>query len=102
MNLNQHSDIVRRLHCAAGHLNAVIKMVEDGKTCEQVVQQIAAVDAALRVVGTKLIIEQAQSSQALLLESPSLQQRSDELKRLQSLYTILLRNSNYYGEVSYE
>ena len=102
MKPNQHSDIIRRLHCAAGHLNAVIKMVEDGETCEQVIHQLTAVDAALRVVGARLIIDQAQSSQALLLESPSLQQRSDELKRLQSLYTILLRNSNYYGEVSYE
>lgn len=102
MNPTQHSDIVRRLNCAAGHLKAVIKMVEDGKTCEQVVHQIAAVDAALRVVGTRLIIDQAQLSQSILLDSSSIQQRSDELKRLQSLYTILLRNSDYYSEVSYE
>jgi DNA-binding FrmR family transcriptional regulator len=28
------------LHCAAGHLNAVIKMAEAGEPCEQVIHQL--------------------------------------------------------------
>lgn len=102
MKTDQHSEILRRLHCAAGHLNAVIKMVEDNKTCEQVLHQLAAVDASIRAAGIRLILCQAQSSQTIIIESPSIKQRSDELKRLQTLYTILLRNSNYYSEVPHE
>jgi DNA-binding FrmR family transcriptional regulator len=99
---DQQSDIVRRLHCAAGHLNAVIKMAEASEPCEQVIQQLAAVDAALRAAGAKMILCQAQSSQAVILESPSLRQRSAELKRLQSLYTILMKSPNHYIEVSHD
>ena len=102
MKTNQQSEILHRLHCTAGHLNAVIKMVEDNETCEQVLHQLAAVDAAIRAAGIRLIICQAQSSQAIIVESPSVKQRTDELKRLQSLYTTLVRNSHHYTEVSHE
>jgi len=30
MEPNPHADIIRRLRCAAGHLNAVIQMAESG------------------------------------------------------------------------
>ena len=99
MKTNQQSEIHHRLHCTAGHLNAVIKMVEDNETCEQVLHQLGAVDAAIRAAGIRLIICQAQSSQAIIVESPSVKQRTDELKRLQSLYTTLVRNSHHYTEV---
>lgn len=102
MKPNQHSDIVRRLHCAAGHLDAVIKMAENGEPCEQVLHQLMAVDAALRVAGARIVLCQAQSSRAIILDSPSLTQRNTELKRLQSLYTILMKNSNHHSEVSYD
>lgn len=102
MKSNQQPEILRRLRCTAGHLNAVIKMVEDNETCEQVLHQLAAVDAAIRAAGIRLIICQAQSSQAIIVESPSVKQRTDELKRLQSLYTTLVRNSHHYTEVPHE
>jgi DNA-binding FrmR family transcriptional regulator len=97
MKPNQPSDIVRRLHCAAGHLNAVIKMAEAGEPCEQVIHQLGAVDAAIRAAGARLIICQAQSSQAIILDSPSTKQRSTELKRLQSLYTVFIRYSDHHN-----
>ena len=102
MKPNQHSDIVRRLHCAAGHLEAVIKMAEADEPCEQVLHQLAAVEAAIHAAGTKVIICEAQASQVIILESPSLMQRNTELKRLQSLSTILMKKSNHYSEVSYD
>jgi DNA-binding FrmR family transcriptional regulator len=93
MTPDQQPEIVRRLRCAAGHLNAVIEMAEKGQPCEEVLHQLNAVQAALRVTGIRLIICQAQSSQAVILDSPSLQQRSSELKRLQSLYTTFMQYS---------
>jgi DNA-binding FrmR family transcriptional regulator len=102
MKLNQQSDIVRRLHCAAGHLNAVIKMAEAGQPCEQVLHQLGAVEAALHAAGSKLIICQAQSSQSIILNGPSPEKRLAELKRLQSLYTIFLQYPKHHSEVSHE
>jgi len=94
MKTSQQSEILQRLRSASGHLNAVIKMAEAGQPCEQVLHQLGAVEAALRAAGIKLIICQAQSSEAVILDSPSSEQRLAELKRLRSLYTIFRQYSN--------
>ena len=93
MKPDQQPDILRRLRCAAGHLNAVIEMTEAGQSCEEVLHQLNAVQAALRVTGSKLIICQAQSSQEIILDSPSPEQRASELRRLQSLYVTFMQYS---------
>ena len=93
MKTDQQPDILRRLRCAAGHLNAVIEMIETGQSCEEVLHQLNAVQAALRVTGSKLIICQAQSSQEIILDSPSPEQRASELRRLQSLYITFMQYS---------
>lgn len=49
--------IVNRLAKAAGHLDSVKRMVEDGKDCTEVLIQLAAVKAALNNTG-KLILKQ--------------------------------------------
>ena len=102
MKPKQQSEIIRLLRCAAGHLNAVIEMAEADQPCEQVLHQLSAVEAAIHAVGSKLIICQAQSIQSIILESASPEQRLDELKRFQSLYTIFLQYPNYQIEVSHD
>lgn len=100
MKPDQQSNIVRRLRCAAGHLNAVIKMAEAGEPCEQVIHQLGAVEAALRAAEARLVICQAESIEAVILDSPSSEERLAELKRLQSLYTIFTQYSNHNNEVT--
>ena len=102
MKPDQPSEIIQRLRCAAGHLNAVIEMTETGQSCEQVLHQLNAVQAALRAAGIKLLICQTQNSQTIILDSPSPEKRVSELKRLQSLYTIFVKYSNYNNEVIHE
>jgi DNA-binding FrmR family transcriptional regulator len=102
MKPNQQSEIIRRLRCAAGHLNAVIEMAETGQPCEQVLHQLGAIEAALRAAGIKLILCQTQASESIILEGPSPKQRVAELKRLQSLYTIFLQYPKHHSEVSHE
>ena len=100
MKPDRRSEIIRRLRCAAGHLNAVITMADAGEPCEQVLHQLGAVDAAIRAAGVRLIICQTESSQAIILDSPSPKQRMAELKRLQSLYATFIKYSNYQSEVN--
>lgn len=102
MKPDQQSEILRRLRCAAGHLNAVIEMAEADRPCEQVLHQLGAVEAAIHAVGSKLIICQVQSIQSIILESASTEQRRAELKRLQSLYTIFIHHPRHNSEVSHE
>ena len=42
-----HPDIVKRLRRAAGHLTSVIEMIEVGKPCLAIVQQLQAVESAI-------------------------------------------------------
>jgi DNA-binding FrmR family transcriptional regulator len=102
MKSNQKSEIVRRLRCVAGHLNAVIEMAEADLPSEQVLHQLGAVEAAIHTAGSKLIIRQAQSSQSIILDSRSPKLRLAELKRLQSLYTIFLQTPKNQTEVSHD
>ena len=94
VELNQREEILQRLRSAAGHLNAVIEMVAAGAPCEQVLRQSGAVQAALRNAGIRMLICQARRSEAIIVESPCLEERQAELKRLCEPYSILIRYSN--------
>lgn len=95
-------EIIRRLHCAAGHLNAIIKMAEAGEPCEQILHQLNAVQSALHAAGGQLIRCEAESSRAVIVNGSSPEKRVAELKRLQSLYTIFMQYSTHHNEVIYD
>ncbi len=100
MKSDRQAEIVRRLRCAAGHLNAVIEMADNRRPCEQVLHQLNAVQAALQVAGLRLLAGQTLQSESLILTSPSSKQRAAELKRLRSLYAILIQKPDIYNEVN--
>jgi len=101
MKPDPQSEIVQRLRCAVGHLTAVIEMMETGRSCEQVLYQLNAVQAALNAAGAKVMMCQVESSQAILRDSRSAKRRISELKRLQSLYRIFKKYS-YPSEVFHD
>jgi len=43
-----HADVVKRLKRAEGHLRKISSMIEEGRPCVDVAQQLAAVEAAVR------------------------------------------------------
>jgi len=42
-----HPQVMSRLKRAAGHLNSVIKMIEEGRPCVDLAQQLHAVESAV-------------------------------------------------------
>ncbi|MEX5727214.1 DNA-binding FrmR family transcriptional regulator [Rhodovulum iodosum] len=50
-----HPAVIARLLRAEGHLRAVISMIEDGKPCPDVAQQLQAVESAVRNAKRALI-----------------------------------------------
>ena len=48
-------DVVKRLRRAQGQIGGVIKMIEDGRECQDVLTQIAAAARALDRAGFKII-----------------------------------------------
>ena len=47
MTHHHHPDIIKRLRRADGHLRVIIKMIEDGRSCVQLAQQLQAVESAI-------------------------------------------------------
>lgn len=50
-----HPAVIKRLRRAGGHLTSVVKMLEDGKPCLEVVQQLQAVEKAITQAKRTLI-----------------------------------------------
>lgn len=48
MSVHQsHPDIIKRLKRASGHLQTVIAMLEEGRACVEIAQQLQAVESAI-------------------------------------------------------
>ena len=50
-----HSAIARRLKRANGHLETIIEMIEQGRPCAQIAQQLQAVESAIESAKKALI-----------------------------------------------
>lgn len=48
-------DIVNRLRTIKGHISGIEKMVESGKSCEDILLQVAAIKASMHKVGIKIM-----------------------------------------------
>ena len=88
MTQDKLADIQQRLHCAAGHLNAVMQMAETDRPGEEVLHQLHAVEAALQVIGRKLVLQQVEEIEILIKNSRSPEERTAQLQRFVPLYGI--------------
>ncbi len=50
-----HPDIIKRLRRAEGHLKSVIAMIEEGRACVDIAQQLQAVESAISNAKTTLV-----------------------------------------------
>lgn len=87
--------LLQRLQSANGHLQAVIAMVEAGESCESVLHQLGAVQAALRCAGRVLIQCQLEQSADSLLNDPCPENRTQTVSRLSNLYSLFVKTQNY-------
>ncbi|WP_084105999.1 metal-sensitive transcriptional regulator [Demequina sp. NBRC 110056] len=76
---------VNRLKRARGQLDAVIRMVEEGRDCEETVTQLAAVSKALDRAGFALI----SSGLKDCLDSADEDERDASLQRLEKVFLSL-------------
>jgi DNA-binding FrmR family transcriptional regulator len=58
MTDHPHSAIARRLKRANGHLETIIEMIEQGRPCAQIAQQLQAVESAIENAKKALIHDQ--------------------------------------------
>jgi DNA-binding FrmR family transcriptional regulator len=55
MQDHPHSAIAKRLKRAKGHLETIIEMIEQGRPCAQIAQQLQAVESAIESAKKALI-----------------------------------------------
>ena len=72
--------ILTRLRRARGQIDGVIAMIESGRSCRDVVMQLAAATSALNKAGYKLIATSMQ--ECLLDDTPDADKAAQDLERL--------------------
>jgi DNA-binding FrmR family transcriptional regulator len=80
MNETAQKEITNRLRRARGQIDGVIAMIENGRSCRDVVIQLAAASRALDKAGYKLIATSLHD--CLLNDSADPDMTPDELERL--------------------
>lgn len=80
------SDVVKRLKRIEGQVGGILRMIEDGRDCEDVVTQVAAVSRALSRTGFKIVASGMR--QCLDPANPAAQSALDE-GRMERLFLSL-------------
>ena len=78
---------LNRLRRAQGQISGIIKMIEEGRDCEEVVTQLAAVSKALDRAGFSIIATGLE--QCVADDSPQSQDRDRIRARLEKLFLSL-------------
>ena len=52
-----HPDLIKRLNRAKGHLQSVTQMIEDGRYCLDIAQQLHAVEKAIQQAKRTLVLD---------------------------------------------
>lgn len=82
----QSRDVINRLSRIEGHVRAVKQMSEEGKSCEEVLHQIAAIEAALRSVARIVFEDHLEHCVAEANRGEELSELVDGLKKVLLTY----------------
>lgn len=82
-------DLMRRFHCAEGHLRGITTMIERGADCRSIVHQILAVQSALREINGRVVKHHLTVCLGEQLQNPDVSVREHCLAEVISLYQFL-------------
>ena len=81
-----HEDALKRLKNAEGHIRGIQRMIEDGKYCIDIMQQIQAVQAALNKVSTIILEEHLHSCLITAVRGDDPTDRERVLKEISNIF----------------
>jgi DNA-binding FrmR family transcriptional regulator len=84
----EHQAALKRLKTIAGHVNGIIRMVEEDAYCIDVIRQIQAVEAALDKVSAHILEEHLNSCVITAIRSGSEHERERVLKEISEVFTM--------------
>lgn len=83
---DQMKQVIARLRRAQGQIDGVVRMIEDGRECKEIVTQVAAASKALDRAGFAIV---TQATRECLSEDLSPEQRDENLNALERLFLSL-------------
>ena len=76
---NEKNDITQRLKKISGQINGIDKMLDEGRYCVDIIQQVLAARAALNKVGLMILESHAKSCVVKAIKEDRAEQSIDEL-----------------------
>lgn len=86
MDATATNDVVRRLKSVEGHVRGVQRMVEDGAYCIDVVNQIVAIQRALKKVSAKVLDAHLHSCVTGAIQGEDVTERERVLTELMQVF----------------
>jgi DNA-binding FrmR family transcriptional regulator len=81
-----NSEVVARLKTTEGHLRGILRMVEEGAYCIDVIRQIQAVQAALDKVSAMILEDHLRSCVITVIQGENPQERERVLKEIVEVF----------------
>lgn len=80
-------NLSKRLKRVEGQVKGIHRMVEEGKNCQEILTQVAAARAALKMIGQVVLKHQAAQCFEKTTAAANDQEKLDELEKLISVIT---------------
>lgn len=78
MRLSNHDEMMKRLRRIEGQARGIQRMLEEGRPCPEVVQQLAALRAAVDRAGLALVTDNLKTCLAAAELDPQIRQQVEE------------------------
>ena len=88
MESGANDDILRRLKSVEGHVRGVQRMVEDGAYCIDVVNQIVAIERALKKVSARVLDQHLHSCVTEAIRGSDVSDRERVLTELMQVFEV--------------
>lgn len=86
-NLDVKEQLEKRLKRVEGQVKGIRKMIQEDKNCQDVLTQVAAARAALKMVGNLVLNHYAVECMSKSMQTEDMETRLDELQKLVKILT---------------
>ncbi|MBI5957434.1 MAG: metal-sensitive transcriptional regulator [Chloroflexi bacterium] len=98
MVAKSRADVIHRLRSTAGHINGIIRMVEEDRCCIDVIKQIQAAQTALQRVSEGLLDEHLQTCVTVAIQGDDTHKREQLLAEIIDIFCQSNRSRHSQGD----
>ncbi len=102
MKTENRAEVIHRLKSAAGHINGIIRMLEEDRTCIDVIRQVQATQTALQRVSESLLDEHLRTCVTVAIQGRDAHEREQLLTEIVEVFRQSNRSHLNQGDDSHE